>query len=356
VRVVVEPESLRATARTLRGAVRDVDHLGQQISYLQVPEMPGGQQGRIQARLRTVGATVRHSGNDLPTLAGDLERRALWAVIAGQSGFSWDPSQYFTPYFDGRRFLRNPTMLGSRRPSRHDRFFRQEGSKNYGNWSHGQPRYDKGDMERWRQQGPKTRYGDGGAYFVNGGRSAAVRRWGGDGPVQVAAGEVYGGGKAGVTWDHGVKAVGEATAGANLVRGSVAFRGRHGGVEAGGSVGANAKAKALVGVGKEGVQAGGGASAFAGGEVHTSGNVKVAGVDTKASAGVSYGIGGNAEAEGGIDKHGKIKVKARLGATLGVGVNVGVDVEVDPVKTGKDVIHGGKSAVKAVGGVIDSIF
>ena len=364
-RILISPSGLRTAARTLRGASHEVDSLGLGITSVQVPEMPGGQQGQLQARLRTVGATVRHSGIPLTTTANDLEARARNAMLASEgadfSAFgsidptfsfakyllgNWDKKQFFSPYFDGYRYIYNPRGKVTGKGVGKGLVFGQA-----------KKGYTPGQLKEYQKYGPGGEKVSKGVYFNTEG-SAAARRWGGDGPVQVAAAEVSASAKGGITKEKGeYKAAAEAAVAANLLRVSVKKHFGHAGtLEGGASVGANARAKAVVGYDKKkGVEIGTSGSAFAGGEGHVTYSNQVSGLKSKATAGASYGIGGNFDGEAGYRK-GVFKARFKLGATIGVGANAGVEVEVDPAQVGKDAFKEGYTHGRGIKSVLNRFF
>jgi hypothetical protein len=336
--------------------------------------MPGPERALVEGRLRRVGNALLVGGDDLDGVAGQLDRRARLAVVAGQGGglpglrnplLSFPGGSPFakwlkdhqvkgrgptTAFRDGKILWHNPGKLGANKPSKWDTFSTKEGTA-YKNLRG----YSKAELRKFRENPESSAYG-GGIWFKKEG-SAAVKTWG-HGRNSVAIGEVSAEGKAGLKFekDRGSAAV-EGGVAANLVRGSVGFKKKYGEAEAGGSIGANAKGGASVGYDfkKKEVGARFGGSAFAGGEVHAGGGVRAGNYGgAKAQVGASYGIGATADAD--VKLGSKIKVKAKLGATLGLGVNVGVDVELDAGKAAKGAVHAGGKAVDAVGGVIDDIF
>lgn len=116
--------------------------------------------------------------------------------------------------------------------------------------------------------------------------------------------------------------------------GSVASKYVNGDVSVHASVGAEAEAKANLGIGKDGLNAGMDGKVFVGGEVGADGNIDSGGIGAGGHAGVTYGIGAEIDIKAKVSIN-NVSVKADLGATLGLGGHVSVNINIHP----KEVIH-----------------
>jgi len=147
----------------------------------------------------------------------------------------------------------------------------------------------------------------------------------------------------------GLQAKGGASAAANLVAvqatGSLSAYGLTLANTSSASVGADATVDGRFGVGPTGLAAGGSVGAFVGGKAETSVSLGGGGVTATGGASVRYGLG--AEASGDIDAGlDKVRVKANIGATLGLGGSVSFDVSVSP----KDTVKSVGSGISKIGG------
>ena len=157
-------------------------------------------------------------------------------------------------------------------------------------------------------------------------------------------GEAHGGGSAKANANasvsvgaDGIKATAGASASVKLevgASGSVTSKYVDGDASVHASVGAEAEAKATLGIGKDGLNAGVDAKAFVGGEVGADANIDIGGIGAGGHAGVTYGIGAEFDVKAKVSLD-NVSVKADLGATLGLGFHASVDIKVSP----KKVIH-----------------
>lgn len=144
-------------------------------------------------------------------------------------------------------------------------------------------------------------------------------------------GRVEAQGQAGVTFNEdGVKAGASASAAVMAASVSAQYKNSYGTSASGKAyVGAEANADVGVGIGKDGVNAGVNAEAFAGGKAEANVSQAVGPVDLGVGAEVSYGIGAHANIDAGITKD-HVGVSVDIGATLGLGAGVKFDIGFDP--------------------------
>jgi hypothetical protein len=100
------------------------------------------------------------------------------------------------------------------------------------------------------------------------------------------------------------------------------------------SIGAEAEAKATLGMGKDGLNAGLDGKIFVGGEVGADANIDIGGIGAGGHAGVTYGIGAQFDVKAKVSLN-NVSVKADLGATLGLGFHASIDINIHP----KELIH-----------------
>ncbi|OFE17081.1 hypothetical protein BA895_18090 [Humibacillus sp. DSM 29435] len=116
--------------------------------------------------------------------------------------------------------------------------------------------------------------------------------------------------------------------------------------------GAEAKADASVGIGKDGVKAHAGADAFAGVKAGAEVGGNVAGVGGTVGGEVYAGIGAHADIDANFSAE-SVKVKVDVGAAIGIGGGVKFSVDVQPKEMMSDVGHGLGDAGKAIDGGLE---
>ncbi len=116
--------------------------------------------------------------------------------------------------------------------------------------------------------------------------------------------------------------------------------------------GAEAKADASVGIGKDGVKAHAGADAFAGVKAGAEVGGNVAGVGGTVGGEVYAGIGAHADVDANFSAE-SVKVKVDVGAAIGIGGGVKFSVDVQPKEMMSDVGHGLGDAGKAIDGGLE---
>ncbi len=135
----------------------------------------------------------------------------------------------------------------------------------------------------------------------------------------------------GITATAGVSASAKLEVGAS---GSVTSKYVNGDASVHASVGSEAEAKATLGIGKDGLNAGIDGKVFVGGEVGADGNIDIGGIGAGGHAGVTYGIGAEFDVKAKVSLD-NVSVKADLGATLGLGLHASVSIDIHP----KELIH-----------------
>ena len=135
----------------------------------------------------------------------------------------------------------------------------------------------------------------------------------------------------GITATAGVSASAKLEVGAN---GSVNSKYVNGDASVHATLGAEAEAKATLGIGKDGLNAGIDGKVFVGGEIGADGNIDIGGIGAGGHAGVTYGIGAEFDLKSKVSLD-NVSVKADLGATLGLGFHASVNISIHP----KELIH-----------------
>jgi hypothetical protein len=135
----------------------------------------------------------------------------------------------------------------------------------------------------------------------------------------------------GITATAGARASAKVEVGAS---GSVTSKYVNGDASVQASVGAEAEAKATLGIGKDGLNAGIDGKVFVGGEVGADANIDIGGIGAGGHAGVTYGVGAEFDVKAKVSLD-NVSVKADLGATLGLGGHVSVNINIHP----RELIH-----------------
>lgn len=182
----------------------------------------------------------------------------------------------------------------------------------------------------------------------------------GSAQVGLLHGEAGANAKAGIG-KNGLEAAAGANVSASLVHGQAHYRNNGLEANAQADIGAAAMAAGGLSIGAQGLKAGVGGSAFAGGKVSADVSKKVGGVTAGVGGELSYGIGAHFDAGASLSMD-KVGFNVDLGATLGIGAGIKFDVSVDPGEvlddlgdTVDDVGGALGDAADAAGDVVDDL-